>query len=71
TLARVLLDDRNEHMADRLVSLRQRGFGRMAVVVGDAHLEGLRTALVRRGLPSEVVRFSELRAATAPSPGSS
>jgi hypothetical protein len=41
------------------------------VVLGDAHIEGLRTALGRRGLPSEVVRFSELRAVTAPSPGSS
>jgi len=71
TMARVLLDDRNEHMADRLLALRQRGFGRMAAVVGDAHLEGLRTALARRGLPSEVVRFSELKAATGPSPGSS
>lgn len=71
TMARVLLDDRNEHMADRLVSLRKQGYGRMAAVVGDAHLEGLRTALTRRGLPSEVVRFSELRATTAPSPGSS
>ena len=71
TMARVLLDDRNEHMADRLTSLRQQGYRRMAVVLGDAHIEGLRTALGRRGLPSEVVRFSELRAVTAPSPGSS
>jgi pheromone shutdown protein TraB len=71
TTARVLLDDRNEHMADRLATLRAQGYRRMAVVVGDAHLEGLRTALGRRGVPSEVVRFSELRAAKAPSPGSS
>jgi pheromone shutdown protein TraB len=72
TTARVLLDDRNEHMADRLGALRQQGYGRMAAVVGDAHLEGLRGSLARRGLPSEVVRFSDLRAAaTAPSPGSS
>jgi len=71
TTARVLLDDRNEHMADRLVTLRQQGHARMAVVVGDAHLDGLRAALGRRGLPSEVVRFSELRASTGPSPGSS
>ena len=71
TTARVLLDDRNEHMADRLASLRQRGYGRLAAVVGDAHLEGLRTALGRRAVPSEVVRFSELRTTTAPSPGSS
>jgi len=71
TIARVLIDDRNEHMADRLASLRQKGYGRMAVVLGDAHIDGLRSALGRRGLPCEVVRFSELRAATAPSPGSS
>jgi pheromone shutdown protein TraB len=72
TTARVLLDDRNEHMADRLGTLRQQGYGRVAAVVGDAHLEGLRAALSRRGLPSEVVRFSELRVTvTAPSPGSS
>jgi len=69
--ARVLLDDRNEHMADRLAALRQQGYGRIAAVLGDAHLEGLRTALARRGVPTEVVRFAELRAATAPSPGSS
>jgi len=71
TTARVLLDDRNEHMADRLTKLRQQGFGRVAAVVGDAHLTGLKSALARRGLPSEVVRFADLRAATAPSPGSS
>ncbi len=71
TTARVLLDDRNEHMADRIAKLRQQGFGRVAAVVGDAHLEGLRSALARRGLPSEVVRFSELRAIRASSPGSS
>ena len=71
TTARVLLDDRNEHMADRLATVRQQGYGRVAAVVGDAHLEGLRAALARRGLPTEAVRFAELRAATAPSPGSS
>ncbi|MGI0070893.1 MAG: TraB/GumN family protein [Thermoplasmata archaeon] len=67
TLARVLLDERNEHMADRLAALRTQGFGRMAVVVGDAHLDGLRAALGRRGVPVESVRFRELRAATASS----
>jgi len=71
TTARVLLDDRNEHMADRLATLRHQGYGRMAAVVGDAHLTGLQAALARRGVPSETVRFSELRAATASSLGSS
>jgi len=67
TLARVLLDDRNEHMAARLVSLRARGYGRLAAVVGDAHLPGLKEALARHGVPSEAIPFRELRDATGPS----
>ena len=71
TLAKVLLDDRNEHMAERLASLRTRGYGRIAAVVGDAHLPGLTQALHRRGVPVEAIRFRDLRAATAPSSSSS
>jgi pheromone shutdown protein TraB len=67
TLARVLLDDRNEHMAERLADLRRSGYGRIAVVVGDAHLAGLRDALHRRGIPTEAIPFQALRAATVPS----
>lgn len=64
TLAKVLLDDRNEHMADRLASLRTQGYGRIAAVVGDAHLRGLAEALRRRGVPVETIGFRELRQAT-------
>jgi pheromone shutdown protein TraB len=71
TLAKVLLDDRNEHMADRLADLRARGFGRLAAVVGDAHLPGLTDALHRRGVPVEAIAFRELRGATGPSSSSS
>lgn len=70
-VARVLIDGRNEHMADRLAELRRRGYGRVAAVVGDAHLPGLADALRRRGIPVETVRFGSLRAATGPSGGSS
>ena len=69
SVTRVLVDERNEHMADRLVELRRRGYGRLAAVVGDAHVPGLKTELHRRGVPVEVVRFSEL-APTARSAGS-
>ncbi len=68
TMARVLLDERNEHMADRLAQLRGRGFGRIAVVVGDAHVPGLTNALKRRGIPVEAVPFRDLREVTASGP---
>ena len=71
TLARVLLDERNEHMAGRLANLRERGYGRLAVVVGDAHLPGLIDALHRRSVPVEAIGFRSLRGATAPSSSSS
>lgn len=71
TIARVLIDDRNEHMADRVASLRARGFRQLAVVVGDAHLPGLSAALERRGVPVETIPFRELRRIRAPSSSSS
>jgi len=67
TVARVLVDERNERMAERLAAIRARGFLRLAVVVGDAHVPGLSDALARRGLAAERVSFRELRGPTAPS----
>jgi pheromone shutdown protein TraB len=63
-VARVLLDERNEHMAARLVEARRNGYGRVAAVVGDAHVLGLAAALRRHGIPSETVAFQGLRATT-------
>ena len=65
-VARVLLDDRNEHMADRLAAARQRGFGRIAAVIGDAHVPGLADALKRRGVPVETIPFAALRSVRGP-----
>jgi pheromone shutdown protein TraB len=67
TIARVLIDERNEHMADRLADARHRGFVRLAVVVGDAHVPGLAEALARRGVPAERIPFAALRQLRAPS----
>lgn len=71
TIARVLLDDRNEHMATRLVTMRNEGYGRIAAVVGDAHVAGIAAALRRQSVPVETIAFAQLRGATAPSAGSS
>ncbi len=62
-VARVLLDERNDHMANRLKELRTRGYGRLAVVVGDAHVPGLAESLRRRGIPVETVALGVLRGA--------
>jgi pheromone shutdown protein TraB len=70
-VARVLIDERNEHMADRLTELRKKGYGRIATVVGDAHLPGLADALKRRGIPVEKLPFALLRGPTGPSAHSS
>lgn len=70
SVTRVLLDERNEHMADRLAGFRRKGFGRVAAVVGDAHVPGLKSALERRGIPVEAVRLAQL-SATGSSAGSS
>jgi len=67
SVARVLLDERNEHMAGRLEEIWRRGFRQIAVVVGDAHVNGLAEALRKRQLPVESVGLGQLRpAATAP-----
>lgn len=71
TVARVLLDDRNEHMATRLATMRTEGYGRIAAVVGDAHVAGIAAALRRKSVPVETIAFAQLRDARAPSAGSS
>jgi pheromone shutdown protein TraB len=67
TIVRVLIDERNEHMADRLAHLRSHGALRLAVIVGDAHVTGLRLALGQRGIPTEGLPFKELRQLKGPS----
>ncbi|HTT35917.1 MAG TPA: TraB/GumN family protein [Thermoplasmata archaeon] len=66
SIARVLLDDRNEHMARRLADMRVSGYGRIAAVVGDAHLPGLAAALRRRAVPVETIGLGTLRPVRAP-----
>lgn len=65
TVKRVLIDERNEHMAARLGGLHQAGRQRIVAVVGDGHIEGLRDILARRGVAEvETLRLKELSAAS-------
>lgn len=61
---RVLIDERNAHMAARLAQVREGGRERIVAVVGDGHVEGLQKLLQERGLSAEleVVRLRELTA---------
>jgi pheromone shutdown protein TraB len=65
-LARVLIDDRNQRMADRIVEIVQGGSQRLLVVVGDAHRMGIETALQARGLSVVGIPFGELQRLTGP-----
>jgi pheromone shutdown protein TraB len=69
TVKRVLIDERNAHMAQRLGELHAQGRERIVAVVGDGHVDGMRDLLAARGLAVECVRLRDLRA--QPQPGSS
>lgn len=60
TVKRVLLDDRNVHMARAIVELQERG-GPVVAVMGDGHVDGVRDILAGHGMEVEVVRLKDLR----------
>jgi pheromone shutdown protein TraB len=65
TLKRVLLDERNEHMARALAEM-SRTQERIVAVVGDGHVDGMAEILAKQGLALEVVRLKDLRAPAKP-----
>lgn len=60
TVKKVLIDERDAHMADRIQRLVE-DFGRVVAVVGDAHVPGIRDNLSRSIDNVRAVRVSELR----------
>jgi pheromone shutdown protein TraB len=64
TLKRVLLDERNEHMARALLELRKTN-DRVVAVVGDGHVDGMLKILQAAAAPVEVIRLKDLRAKPA------
>lgn len=60
TIKRVLIDERNQHMARGLLALEGQG-RRVVAVVGDGHVDGVAGILQGNGLIPEVLRLKDLR----------
>src|SRR4030042_4205918 len=60
TIKRVLIDERNQFMVERLVDASQR-FKNVLALVGDGHIPGITNLLKDRDVVFEIVRLSELR----------
>ena len=58
TAKRILIDERNMHMAERIYRIAER-YGRVAAVLGDAHLEGIAAILRKRGAEVNVVHMKD------------
>lgn len=58
TLKKVLIDDRNRIMAERIRRAEER-YGDVVAVVGDGHVEGIRQLLIERN--PKIIRLKELR----------
>jgi len=66
TVKRVLIDERNEHMAKALADLSAGGLDVVAVI-GDGHVDGVAAILSGRGVAVEQLRLRELRGEIATS----
>jgi pheromone shutdown protein TraB len=58
TAKRVLIDDRNQHMAKAIQKINQ-DYENIVVVIGDGHVEGIRQLLGTSDV--EIIRLSQLR----------
>ena len=62
TVKRVLLDERNEHMARAIIEMAKTN-ERIVAVMGDGHVDGISAILQTQGLAFETVRLKQLRSA--------
>jgi pheromone shutdown protein TraB len=60
TIKRVLIDERNEYMAKKLVKLTEEK-QKIVACVGDGHISGISTLLDKKNIEYEIIRLSELR----------
>lgn len=60
TIKRVLIDERNQYMTQRLSEMDER-YGQVVAVVGDGHIPGISELLKSKQVEFEITRLSELR----------
>jgi len=60
TIKRTLIDERNEHMAQRLTKLHET-YQRIVVCIGDGHVPGISKLLEHQQIPYETIRLQELQ----------
>jgi len=60
TIKRVLIDERNEHMAQQLKMATEQ-HEKVIAVIGDGHVPGISKILKKKELEFETIRLSELR----------
>lgn len=60
TVKRVLVDERNQYMAQQLVDLNKQ-YEKVVAVVGDGHIPGLSNLLKEKDVEFEAVRLGDLR----------
>jgi pheromone shutdown protein TraB len=65
TIKRVLIDERNEHMVDRLAELHAQ-YQRIVACIGDGHVPGILALLQSKNIPVETIRLHDLQTQTQP-----
>jgi pheromone shutdown protein TraB len=60
TLKRILIDERDDFMTERIVHLHQR-FPNVVAILGDGHIKGIAGRLATKDIEHEVLRLSDLR----------
>lgn len=60
TIKRTLIDERNDHMVNRLVTLNEN-YKKIVVCIGDGHIPGMTVLLQTKHVPFETIRLQQLQ----------
>jgi len=65
TIKRTLIDERNQHMVNELITLHQ-SHQRIVVCIGDGHVPGISALLQEKQIPVETIRLRDLQSRKKP-----